>query len=393
MNQHLEKDIISKLLRTKNWKALGSFLNELPVSAWNSEAHFAKGSLLAFGPKPNRDIPEAIKAIEFALILNPSNVSYQAVLSELYVQSKRFVMAMHAATLARTLATGDPLIGLTLARVAWVCGERDLAYRTFSEIMQQIPEDKSYLIPLIKILTLSLAPFWQNPCEGKRVVLTRMTFKHREFLATCRNNHNFQHHYHLFQDASPEGIARDLKETERSPFETKKITWIIELNDQPIGLASLVGIDFNNLRAEILVGVPNERSFGISLEATLLVMEFAFSTLKLTKLFSYVYSDNPMSQKNTLHLGFQQEGLLRSHVIDPVTKQSLDLFVNGCLSNDFFQNTKLMSMAKRLLGRIPDKPAKEELQLIGLARKPEELIMRIAKALANDQNCVEISRS
>lgn len=372
---------ILALLHTKDWNAVANFLDALPSAAWNGGDYFAKGMLLAFGPMPLRNLSEAITAIEHASLLEPENVRYLTILSELYLQTKRLPMAMRAATLARSLAQQDPMTGITLGRIAWACNEKHLAYHAFTQVSQQIPPDSAHLIDLLKTLMLPLEPFWQQPCIGKRVVLTRMTLKHRNFLVSCRSNRDFQHHYHLFQNSNPESIERDLKEAERSPFESKKISWVIESNGYPIGLASLVGIDFNNSRAEILIGIPHERAFGLALEATLLTMEFAFSVIRLSKLFSYVYSDNPKSQKNTMHLGFHQEGLLRSHVIDPHSKQSLDLFVNGCLSHEFFQNHKLMALAERLLGRIPQPPSQERTHLTKLAKTPEELMLQIANAL------------
>lgn len=384
MIKQSEEDDISRLLHKKDWITLAKFLEALPTESWTGKTYFAKGMLLAFGPVSLRNVQGAITAIEHASILEPENTRLLTILSELYLQSKRLPMAMHAVTLAKMRAQQDPLIGITFGRIAWACGEKDLAYRAFTQVCQQIPADKSSLIPLLKTLTLSLAPFWQQTYKGKRVVLARMTSKYRDFLFSCRKNHDFQHHYHLFQDSSPEGIERDLKEAERSPFETKKISWVIEINDRPIGLASLVGIDFNNSRAEILIGIPDDRTFGIGLEATLLVMEFAFSVIKLSKLFSYVYSDNIQSQENTLHLGFRQEGLLRSHVIDPISKQPLNLFVNGCLSDEFYQNDKLMALANRLLGRIPRQPDNEQIHLSAAAKTPEELILRIASALSHN---------
>lgn len=384
MIKQSEEDDISRLLHKKDWITLAKFLEALPTESWTGKTYFAKGMLLAFGPASLRNVQGAIAAIEHASILQPENTRLLTILSELYLQSKRLPMAMHAVTLAKMRAQQDPLIGITFGRIAWACGEKDLAYRAFTQVCQQIPADKSSLIPLLKTLTLSLAPFWQQTYKGKRVVLARMTSKHRDFLFSCRKNRDFQHHYHLFQDSSPEGIERDLKEAERSPFETKKISWVIEINDRPIGLASLVGIDFNNSRTEILIGIPDDRTFGIGLEATLLVMEFAFSVIKLSKLFSYVYSDNIQSQENTLHLGFRQEGLLRSHVIDPISKQPLNLFVNGCLSDEFYQNDKLMALANRLLGRIPRQPDNEQIHLSAAAKTPEELILRIASALSHN---------
>ena len=83
-----------------------------------------------------------------------------------------------------------------------------------------------------------------------------------------------------------------------------------------------------------------------------------------------------------MHLGFRQEGLLRSHVVDPISEQPLDLFINGCLSHEFFNNQKLMVLANRLLGRTPHDPSEGQMQLPGAA-KPEELMLQIANALTD----------
>lgn len=64
-----------------------------------------------------------------------------------------------------------------------------------------------------------------------------------------------------------------------------------------------------------------------------------------------MYGDNHFSQKNTIHLGFEQEGLLKSHVYDPQSDSRLDLYVNGLLEEQFKQNPYYNLMAKKLLGR------------------------------------------
>jgi len=118
-------------------------------------------------------------------------------------------------------------------------------------------------------------------------------------------------------------------------------------------LAELVDINLQNSRAELIVGFPDTQTFGISLEATLLAIEFAFSKIGIRKLVSYVYGDNPNAQRNTLHLGFQAEGLLRDHVLDAASGECLDLHINGCLASDFFRNEIMLKLARRLLGRTP----------------------------------------
>ena len=87
-----------------------------------------------------------------------------------------------------------------------------------------------------------------------------------------------------------------------------------------------------------------------SLKVSVAVLEFAFKRLHLAKMMSYVYSDNPEAQANTLHLGFEQEGLLRSHIAGQSGR--LDLFVNGMTNTSFAGNALLNKLALRW--RSPD---------------------------------------
>lgn len=342
------------LIHAKDWQAIKNRLDLIHPDDLDAPGYFAKGFFLAFGPTSQRNFTDAIHCLESAHHFAPTNVQYLNTLSEAYLQAKRPAMAMHAATQAMILVPGNLFSAIALGRAAWFCGEKELSIGAFDAAYHATPSDFPSLREHLHAITFGWSPFWKEPCFGKRITLVRMESRHRDFLSSCRRNIKFQHHYHLFQDSSTEAIERDLQSVNRSPLETKRISWVVEKNTIPIGLAELVDLNLNNSRAEILIGFPEEQSFGISLEATLLVMEFAFSRAGIHKLVSYVYGDNPNSQRNTLHLGFEQEGLLKSHVVDPVSDERLDLYINGCLATDFFQNKKLMQLANRLLGRIPE---------------------------------------
>lgn len=314
---------------------------------------FAKGFVMAFGPEAQRNLNEAIRYLEMAQKISPNNIQYLNTLSEAYLQAKRPAMALGVAMQSSKLASDEFTSFIALGRAAWFCSEQELALQAFSHAYRSVPAHLAQLKERLEILTFSVASFWNEPCRGKRVALIRLNTQHRGFLAACRNNAGFLHHYHLFQSSSAEEIDRDMLKAAKPPIETRQIAWVVEKDGSPIGLAELVDINLNNSRAEIIVGFPDEQSFGISLEATLLVIEFAFSKVGIRKLVSYVYGDNPKAQKNTLHLGFQAEGLLREHVVDAASGESLDLHVNGCLASDFFRNKIIMKLANRLLGRTP----------------------------------------
>ena len=67
------------------------------------------------------------------------------------------------------------------------------------------------------------------------------------------------------------------------------------------------GPDYSPLhqRAEYLVGLFEEqhRHAGYGIEATLLVLDLAFNTYRLNKVYSYVYDYNEFSHQNMMNFG------------------------------------------------------------------------------------------
>ncbi len=346
---------LALLLQEKNWSAVKAHLAVTPPAAFNALCHFALGMLSAFGEAADRNLAVAIPHLERAAQLEPGNVKYLTLLSEAYLQAHLPDMALRVAKQAGACEPENYFALIALGRAAVGCGERDLARISYSEAHRLVPGDLANLKAQLLAMSFDLEPFWHEPQRGKRVVLVRLEARHAGYLLACRRNSTFQHCYHLFQQPTPQAVECDVLDARRSCRDSKKMAWVVERNGTPIGLAELVEIDFNNLKAEILIGFPETQPYGISLEAALLLMEFAFAKIGLRKLISHVYSDNPQSQRNTLHLGFHQEGLLRAQVIDPVSKAPLDLLINGCLAAEFFNNVALMKMANKLLGRTPQK--------------------------------------
>lgn len=331
---------LNSLLLAEDWPAVKNYLDSIHPDKFDGQTYFAKGVLLAFGKTPHKKITDAIHHLEIAHRLAPTNIHYLNTLSEAYLQAKRPTMALHTSTQTTLLAPGDLFSAIALGRAAWFCGEKELSQSSLRKAYHLTPPNQIALKEHLQAIIFGTAAFWREPCLGKRISLVRMELKHRDFLLSCRRNTKFQHQYNLFQDISSNAIERDLQACTKPPIETKRICWIVEKNGQPIGLAELVDLNLINSRLEFLIGFPEEQPFGISLEATLLVIEFAFSKIGAHKLISYVYGDNPNSQRNTLHLGFQQEGLLKSHVVDPVSGERLDLYINGYFIFWFFSKQK-----------------------------------------------------
>lgn len=194
-------------------------------------------------------------------------------------------------------------------------------------------------------------------CQGPNIILYRFQPLFAYFILKCYQDDRFIRHYRLYQ-RHYKGVTSLKKEllTVQSlpPKMLKSIEWVIvhKQSHQPIGLAGLVNYHHQNQHAELLVGLldsKNTRQKFYGPEATLLAIEYAFQTIKLNKLISYVYRYNNKAQKDTLRLGFQQEGLLRQHILDHSGKY-IDLFQNALLNSEYFKNKKLARLSKRLIG-------------------------------------------
>lgn len=340
-------------INTGNWGRIKSYLSTLPRDQYDANAYLAKGLLLTYGPSEHRDLGQAVEILELAYRLEPNGLQCLNALSEVLLQTKQYRKSLVCAQEARRINPQNPMAAVTLGRAAWACRNRLLAYDSFQDALRLLPDDFSPVRQQVNTTVFKLAPFWWSSLEGKSVTLVRMGIQHRDFILQCRNDVSFQSHYNLFHKTTPESVQIDLKESERPPLENKKIEWVVEKKGVPIGLAALVELDMENSRAEVLVGFPEDVPARNTVESALLVLEFAFSTLGLSKVYSYVYSDNPYGQRNTLHLGFEQEGFLKSHVKIPTSNVRLDLYVNGCFPEAFFGNAAVMNMARRLLGRTP----------------------------------------
>ncbi len=211
--------------------------------------------------------------------------------------------------------------------------------------------------------TLECTPIGLQVIRGQRVSLARAAPEYLEFIYACYQNDAFMDLYRLAQNraATKQDILHRLEDEQKKlPQELKRIEWVILKHKQgqnvPIGLAALADYQGSHRRAEFLLGIPStlNRAGSLSLEASLLVFDFAFNQAGLHKITSFVYGYNAYAQKNTLHLGLKQEGFLAEHI--QVNNQFIDLYQNGLLRSDFQNNQKLSRLSRRLLKRDITQP-------------------------------------
>jgi RimJ/RimL family protein N-acetyltransferase len=204
---------------------------------------------------------------------------------------------------------------------------------------QPLPEQAARLLA-------ELSSRWWEPVAKGRVVLRIPEPSDADFLSGTFRDEAFMLHYHRFQGASDEAVKDFILRAKLAPRQSRRIDWIILDNSgNRVGLAAIVDIDWGNERGELLVGLPGKRAQTIALKASVAILEFAFERLRLAKMTSYVYADNSEAQANTLHLGFEQEGLLRSHIAS--TTGRIDLFVNGMTRAGYAGNALLDKLARR----------------------------------------------
>ena len=204
---------------------------------------------------------------------------------------------------------------------------------------------------------------WSVPQIGVKLELRRISPEHASFIHGCYRNDAFMDMYRLNaprklnEDDIRERIALEAK---HSPEILGKIEWIIfrlpikaDAAAMPIGLCSLVNHKPISRQAEFLLGFPDKKnlSIGIALESTLLCLDFAFNRAGIHKLICLVYAFNKYAQKNTLHIGFKQEGFLREHIWNSQKKSFVDIYQNGMLVDEFRRNKFISKLSKRTLRR------------------------------------------
>lgn len=87
----------------------------------------------------------------------------------------------------------------------------------------------------------------------------------------------------------------------------KNLYWVIRYNDYPIGLIHIKNIDFASKQGEagIFIGEPSYLEMPQPMLAILLMMEIAFSVLKLNTLLAKIKSGNFHAINFNLKLGYQ----------------------------------------------------------------------------------------
>lgn len=109
--------------------------------------------------------------------------------------------------------------------------------------------------------------------------------------------------------------------------------WIVDLDGQPIGLASVVRIDPASGRADwaYYLAEPAARGQGVGAAVERLVLGWAFEVCGVRKLWCEVLVENDAVWRLHESFGFRREALLRAHVVkDGVARDVVGLGLLAC---------------------------------------------------------------
>lgn len=125
--------------------------------------------------------------------------------------------------------------------------------------------------------------------------------------------------------------------------------WIIEVNDEPVGLANLVNIDRTTGRCDwaYYLASPAVRGLGVGSFVEFWVIDYVFSVLGLRKLWCEVLLSNEAVWGLHLMHGFEREALYRAHVIK--NGEPADVVGLGLLAEDWA--SRRPAMRERLLAK------------------------------------------
>jgi len=333
----------AQLLLTQNWGDISQlFQSRQP----NSAEEFCVRALLAlYVGKGSPDWSSVIDDLRQACAMKPTDPLLSCNLTQALLDTQQADQAYDCAeqmcnTFPNSLPALEKHVLAAVATLRWPQAHQSLVHaKGLMGDKQQMPDWASNLL-------FELSPQWWIPLEAGGVVLRIPDASDTKFLKETFGNTDFMHRYHRFQGASDEAVESFISNARLSPRRTGRLDWIVlDQNDKRVGLFAFVDIDWKNNRGEALIGFPVERSPAVSLKASVAAMDFAFRRLGLQKIVSYVYADNPEAQANTLHFGFVQEGLLRSHIQTELGR--CDIFVNGLTPSDFAANGLICSLARR----------------------------------------------
>ncbi|MFD1019130.1 UDP-4-amino-4,6-dideoxy-N-acetyl-beta-L-altrosamine N-acetyltransferase [Thalassobacillus hwangdonensis] len=174
--------------------------------------------------------------------------------------------------------------------------------------------------------------------EGERITLRKITMDDAETYHRWRNDPE------VMQSTSPTLDTYTLEDTkafiEMISTSAQSKSYLIEAKEggQPIGVVSLINIDYKNRNAECIIDIGEKEWWGkgIGKEAMNLLLHYAFAELNLHKVHLKVFSFNYRAIKLYEKLGFTKEGTWKDHLFRDGKWH--DVVLMGTFQNDYLKS-------------------------------------------------------
>jgi len=174
--------------------------------------------------------------------------------------------------------------------------------------------------------------------ESSRVKLRKMTKEDTELYHKWRNDVEVMHSTNPSLDVYPMEETKDFVDHVILGTHAGKSYIMVEKGkESPIGIVSLINIDYKNRNAECIIDIGEKEYWGkgYGSEGLKLLLDYAFYEMNLHRVYLKVFSFNDKAISLYNKIGFIQEGSSRQSLFRDGTWY--DIIHMGILQNEYYE--------------------------------------------------------
>lgn len=170
--------------------------------------------------------------------------------------------------------------------------------------------------------------------DDEKIYLRKISLSDTNNIIKWRNSPHVKRNFIYQEDLTKEEHELWL-ETKVKTGKVKQFIIVEKESELPIGSVYLRDIDYDNRKAEfgIFIGEKNALNRGYGTIATKIILAYAFSKLKLNKVFLRVFENNVYAIRSYKKSGFVQEGLFKQEVC--IEKNFYNIMFMCILKNNY----------------------------------------------------------
>lgn len=174
--------------------------------------------------------------------------------------------------------------------------------------------------------------------ESSRMRLRKMTMEDTELYHKWRNDVEVMHSTNPSLDVySMEATKEFVDHVILGTHAAKSYIMVEKENEIPIGIVSLINIDYKNRNAECIIDIGEKEYWGkgYGSEGLKLLLDYVFYEMNLHRVSLKVFSFNDRAIRLYTKIGFQQEGISRQCLFRD--GEWHDIIHMGLLQNECFE--------------------------------------------------------